>query len=184
MNIKSSKILIGVTGGIAAYKTCSLVTSLLREGADIEIVMTDAAKKFVTPLTFQSILNKPVYSDIWESDNETNIKHIKLAQWPDLVVIAPATANTISKISLGLADNLLSTIALALLPSTPVIIAPAMNTNMWINPSFVENLERLKRYKRYIIMEPRSGVLACRDEGVGKIPSTEEIIETIKKIND
>ncbi len=182
MNIKSSKILVGVTGGIAVYKTCSLITTLLKEGADIEVIMTESATKFVSPLTFQSLLNKPIHVNLWNSGNGDGINHINLAHWPDLLILVPATANTISKISLGIADNLLTTVLLALLPETPVLIAPAMNTNMWNNSIFKSNLEKLKSLKKFIILEPRSGVLACRDEGVGKIPSNESIIEAIRLI--
>jgi len=182
MNIKSSKILIGVTGGIAVYKVCSLATSLLKEGAEVRVVMTDSATKFVTPLTFQALTNKPVYHDLWNQHDQNSVEHIDLAHWPDVVVVAPATANTISKLAHGIADNLLTTVILALLPETPIVVAPAMNTNMWNNQVTIENIEKLKSFKNYTVMDPRSGVLACRDEGAGKIPTNESIIEAIKSL--
>jgi phosphopantothenoylcysteine decarboxylase/phosphopantothenate--cysteine ligase len=182
MNIKSSKILIGVTGGIAAYKACSLVNLLLSEGADVKVMMTDSATKFVSPLTFQSLTNSPVFCDLWNSIDRNGIEHINIAHWPDLVIIVPATANTIAKISNGIADNFLTTVILALLPKIPVIIAPAMNTNMWQHPITQINIEKLKSLKNYKIIDPRSGILACRDEGSGKVPSNESILEVVKSI--
>ena len=182
MNIKSTKILVGVTGGIAVYKVCSLVTSLLKEGAEVRVVMTDSATKFVTPLTFQALTNKPVYHDLWNQYDQNSVEHIDIAHWPDVVILAPATANTISKLAHGIADNLLTTVMLALLPKTPVIVAPAMNTNMWNNLIINENVKKLKSLKNFTVLDPRSGVLACRDEGAGKIPSNESIVDAIKSL--
>jgi phosphopantothenoylcysteine decarboxylase/phosphopantothenate--cysteine ligase len=182
MKLKNTKILIGVTGGIAAYKICSLVTKLLSEGAEVRVMMTDSATKFVTPLTFQSLTNRPVYSDLWQTQDQNHIEHIEVAHWPDVVIVAPATANTIAKISNGIADNFLTTVVLALLPKTPVIIAPAMNTNMWQYTFTQNNIEKLKSLKNYTVLDPRNGILACRDEGAGKIPSNESIIEAINSL--
>ncbi len=182
MKLKNTKVLVGITGGVAAYKACSLVTTLLREGAEVMVMMTDSATKFVTPLTFQSLTNKPVYSDLWQSKDQNCVEHIKIAHWPDVVVIAPATANTIAKMVNGLADNFLTTVVLALLPKTPVIIAPAMNTNMWNHKTTQDNVEKLKSLNNYTVLNTRSGILACRDEGAGKIPSNESIIEAINKL--
>ena len=180
--MKNKKILVGVTGGIAAYKTCSLVNMFLKEGADVKVVMTEGATKFVTPLTFQSLTNHPVYLDMWQTYNKEEVEHISLAKWADIVVISPATANIIGKIAHGIADNLLTTVVMALPKETPVLIVPAMNTNMWENPLVQKNVDTLKKDKKYSFMETRDGVLACRDEGSGKIADNEDIFKEAKKI--
>jgi phosphopantothenoylcysteine decarboxylase/phosphopantothenate--cysteine ligase len=181
-NMKNKKILIGVTGGIAAYKTCSLVNMFLKEGADVKVIMTNGATKFITPLTFQSLTNHPVYVDMWQTYNKEEVEHISLAKWADIMVISPATANIIGKIAHGLADDLLTTVVMALPKETLVLIAPAMNTNMWENPITQKNAEILAGYKKYKFLETRKGVLACRDEGSGKIADNEDILEEAKKI--
>lgn len=180
--MKNKKILVGVTGGIAAYKTCSLVNMFLKEGADVKIVMTEGATKFVTPLTFQSLTNHPVYTDMWQTYNKDEVEHISLAKWADVMVISPATANIIGKIAHGIADNLLTTVVMALPKETPVLIVPAMNTNMWENPIVQKNVETLLEHKKYKFIDPRKGVLACRDEGSGKIADNAEILEETRKI--
>jgi phosphopantothenoylcysteine decarboxylase/phosphopantothenate--cysteine ligase len=180
--MKNKKILIGITGGIAAYKTCSLVNMLIKEGADVRVVMTEAATKFVSPLTFQSLTNHVVYSDMWQTYNKDEVEHISLAKWADIIIISPATANTIGKIALGLADNLLTTVVMATPKDTPILFIPAMNTNMWNNPLVQKNIETLLKDKKYTFMDPRKGVLACRDEGEGKIADNKDIFEKIKEI--
>ncbi|MFH1551866.1 MAG: bifunctional phosphopantothenoylcysteine decarboxylase/phosphopantothenate--cysteine ligase CoaBC [bacterium] len=182
MTNKNKKILIGVTGGIAAYKTCSLINQLKREGYEIKVIMTKAATKFVTPLTFQTLSNNPVYLDLFDVIDKTKVEHIDLADWCDIFVVAPATANTISKIALGIADNLLTTVIMALPQKIPVIIAPAMNVHMWENPIVQKNISELEKYKdKYIFVEPQEGKLACGYEGKGKLAKTEDIIKIIKK---
>jgi len=176
--LKNKKILIGVTGSIAVYKTCSLVNMFIQQGADVKVVMSEGATKFVTPLTFQTLTNKPVYTDMWNPVDQNSVEHISLAHWPDLILVAPATANTIAKISLGFSDNLLTTILLASLPDVKVLIAPAMNVNMWQNPIFQERMSVLKKNEKYSFVEPRSGILACRDEGKGKIAESDDIIKS------
>jgi len=180
--MKDKKILIGVTGGIAAYKTCSLVNMFLKEGADVKVVMTHGATKFVTPLTFQSLTNHPVYLDMWQTYNKEEVEHISLAKWADIMVISPATANIIGKIAHGIADNLLTTVVMALPKETSVLIVPAMNTNMWENSIVQKNIDTLKKDKKYLFMETREGILACRDEGSGKIADNEDILKEAKKI--
>ncbi|MDD5165343.1 MAG: bifunctional phosphopantothenoylcysteine decarboxylase/phosphopantothenate--cysteine ligase CoaBC [Candidatus Pacebacteria bacterium] len=182
MNFKNKKILVGVTGGIAAYKTCSLVNGLIAEGAEVKVVMTDAAKMFVTPITFQALTNNPVYDDLWKPVSQDTVEHIELSHWADLIIISPITANTIGKIACGIADNLLTTIVMASFPQTKVVIAPAMNTYMWENPYVQENLKKLSDTKKYHIVEPRSGVLACRDEGKGKIADNQDIIAAAQSL--
>jgi len=184
---KYNKILIGVTGGIAAYKVCSLINLFKKEGYEIKVIMTEAATKFVTPLTFQTLTGSPVYIDMLKNIDNTKVEHILLADWSDICVIAPATANTISKIALGIADDLLTTVIMALPLKTPVLIVPAMNVHMWENPIVQNNIESLKKYEagktnKYVFIPPRNGLLACGYEGAGKIAVPEDIFEKAKKI--
>ena len=180
---KQKKIIIGVTGGIAAYKICLLINQLKREGCEIKVIMTKAATKFVSPLTFQTLSNNPVYLDLFDVIDKTKVEHIDLADWCDVFVLAPATANTISKIALGIADNLLTTVIMALPKKTPIIIAPAMNVHMWKNSIFQKNLQVLKKYKnKYIVVSPQKGILACGYEGEGKLAKIEDVIKVIKRI--
>lgn len=180
---EKNKVLLGVTGCIAAYKSCSLVNMLKKEGFGVKVVMTESATKFVAPLTFQTLSNSPVYIDMLENVDKTRVEHIYLADWCNVFVIAPATANTISKIALGIADNLLTTITMALPRETPVIIAPAMNVHMWENPMFQKNISELKKQEnKYVFIEPQEGKLACGYEGKGKIAEIDEIADMVKKI--
>ena len=179
--LKDKKILLCVTGGIAAYKACSLVGYFVKNGADVKVIMSKAATEFVGPLTFQALTNHAVYIDMFEIINKEEVEHISLATWCDVAVIAPATANTIGKIAGGIADNLLTTVIAALPQKKKVVIAPAMNKEMWNNPITQDNIKKLKKYSRYIFVEPRKGMLACRVEGAGKIADTETIVETVKK---
>lgn len=180
--MKNKKILIGITGGIAAYKTCSLVNMFLKEGAYVRVIMTEAAMKFVAPLTFQALTNHPVYTDMFETYNKEEVEHISLAQWADILIVSPVTANTIGKIANGIADNLLTTVIMALPEETPVLMVPAMNTNMWDNPFVQKNIKILAENKNYAFVKPEKGILACRAEGEGKIADNENIINTAKKI--
>ncbi len=180
--MKNKKILVGVTGGIAAYKTCSLVNMFLKEGTDVKVIMTKGATNFVTPLTFQSLTNHIVYTDMWQTYNKEEVEHISLAKWADIMIISPATANTIGKIANGIADDLLTTITIALPKDTPVLIVPAMNTNMWENPITQRNIETLSGYKKYKFLDTRKGILACRTEGPGKIADNEDILKEAKKL--
>ena len=182
MKLKNKKILVGVTGGIAAYKACSLVNLLISQGAEVRVVMTDCAKRFITPLTFQALTNHPVYDDLWQQIDQNTVEHISLSHWADLIIISPATANTIGKMAMGLADNLLTTIVLASLPKTKILVAPAMNTHMWENQLVQKNIKILEGTKKFSFVEPRSGVLACRDEGKGKIAETEDIIKQVETL--
>lgn len=180
--MKGKKILVGITGGIAVYKICSLVNMFLKEGADVKVVMTAAATEFVTPLTFQTLTNHEVYVDMWKIINKEEVEHISLAKWADVFIIAPATANTIGKIACGIADNLLLTVVMALPSKTKVLIAPAMNEGMWKNPIVQKNISFLEEQGKYIFIQPRKGILACRDVGEGKIADNKEILEEVKKI--
>ena len=182
MLLKNKKILVGVTGGIAVYKTCTLINMLIKEGAEVRVVMTNAAKQFVSPLTFQSLTNNHVYDDMWKPADNTIIEHISVSRWSDIIVISPITANTISQLAHGMADNLLTTIVLASPPQIKVLIAPAMNVNMWENPLTQNNLKILQNISKFVLVDPRTGILACRDEGKGKIAESTDIFEEILKI--
>ncbi|MBU0974359.1 hypothetical protein KKD03_01525 [Patescibacteria group bacterium] len=186
--IKDKKIIIGVTGGIAAYRICSLINKLKKKGADVKVIMTDAATKFVTPITFQCLTNHPVHTSTFDTINKSDVEHIKLAGWCDLFLLAPATYNTINKIVSGIADNLLTTVISALPKKTPVLIAPAMNCHMWENSIMQNNIERLAEIKidakesKYSFVGPQKGMLACGYEGEGVLEKNEEIIKSIDEL--
>jgi phosphopantothenoylcysteine decarboxylase/phosphopantothenate--cysteine ligase len=172
-------VVLGITGSIAAYKAAELASKLTHAGVRVDVVMTEAAQKFISPLTLRSLTRRPVASDIWEMPWEFSIQHVSLAQAADVVVIAPATANIIARIACGLADDLLSAIVLA--TRAPVIIVPAMNTNMYENSVTQENLARLKE-RGFLIIEPGCGRLACDEVGKGRLAETQQIIGAIKAL--
>jgi phosphopantothenoylcysteine decarboxylase/phosphopantothenate--cysteine ligase len=172
MDLKDKKILLGITGGIAAYKAAELARRWIIAGAEIEVVMTNAACEFITPLTFETLINRKVHTNLFPKDEFSATVHIDLADWADCVIIAPATANLISKLRIGQGNDLLSTICLAAWKKT--VIAPAMNSNMWINPAVQENLEILGK-RGYVIIEPSAGDLACGYKGIGRLPDPEII---------
>jgi phosphopantothenoylcysteine decarboxylase/phosphopantothenate--cysteine ligase len=172
--MKGKVIILGVTGGIAAYKAAELLRLLVTAGADVHVVMTRAAQQFVAPLTFQTLSRNPVHSDLFSLIEEQEIGHISLAERADLFLIAPATANFIGKLASGIADDLLTTTVMA--TKAPVLIAPAMNTAMYHNPLYRENEEKLRRYG-YLFVEPAIGMLACGWEGEGKLQDPAIILE-------
>ncbi len=167
------KILIGVTGGIAAYKIPDLVRELKRQNFQVKVILTPFAEKFITKLTFATISDGAYTQEDWE---DKPLLHIELARWADVFLIAPATANTVGKIRNGIADNLLLTTVLAY--NKPLLIAPAMNTVMYKSPQVQENLKKLKEWN-HIIIEPEFGVLACEEVGEGKLASKERLIDWI-----
>ncbi|WP_080658430.1 bifunctional phosphopantothenoylcysteine decarboxylase/phosphopantothenate--cysteine ligase CoaBC [Treponema pedis] len=167
-------IVLGVTGGIAAYKACEIASTLIKHNVNVDVIMTKNAENFINPLTFQAISKNRVITDMFEKINYWEIEHIALAKKANLFLIAPATANIIAKIANGIADDMLSTTALA--TKAKIIIAPAMNTDMYENPATQHNLEILKKRGVFII-EPISGNLACRDIGKGKMESPGKIVE-------
>ena len=175
--LKGKKIVLGVTGGIAVYKAVDLVSKLRKEGADVRVVMTESAAKFVTPLTFKEISGNTVAVSMWAEAQEFHVEHIALADWADLMIIAPATANILAKAANGIADDLLSTVILA--SKTPIVLCPAMNCQMYINPITQDNLKKLANYG-FIIMQPATGYLACGTSGVGRLPEPAEIIAFTK----
>lgn len=170
---------IGITGGIAAYKIADLVSKLKKDNIDVIVMMTEGATKFITPLTFKTLSGREVATDLWSESLEYKVQHIGIAEQLDLLVIAPATANFIAKMAHGMADDLLSTVLLA--NTAPVLVAPAMNTNMYKNPIVQENIKTLQSYG-YAILEPDSGLLACGVEGQGRLPEAEDIYNEIIKI--
>lgn len=183
--LKGKNIVLGVSGGIAAYKACELVSRLKKLNAEVHVVMTEAASRFVTPLTFQSISLNRVTVDMFETPNYWEIEHISLAKLADVLVIAPATANLIGKLAGGIADDMLSTTVMA--TKAKVIIAPAMNTNMYENPVVQKNIHLLKELG-YIFVEPEEGRLACGDIGKGKLADPaviqDAIIEALSENKD
>lgn len=172
---KNKNILIGITGGIASYKSCELIRLFVKGGYSVKVMMTEAAAKFVSPLVFQGLSQNPVYLDMFSLIKEEKIQHIRLSQWAALCVIAPASANTLSKIACGICDNLLTTVVSALDKDTKVLLVPAMNENMWNNPIIAENIRRLKRTKKYLAMPPEKGQLACGVYGEGRMPGVKDI---------
>ena len=175
--LRNKRILIGVTGGIAVYKVVDLVSRLKKQGAEVKVIMTEHATEFVAPLTFQTLSKNVVYTDMFATLSNMDVEHISLAKWADLIVIAPATANTIAKIDLGLADNMLTTVLLA--KRSPVMIAPAMNTYMLNHKATQNHLKNLAE-DGFIILPTDEGVLACGDAGSGKLLAPEKILEAIQ----
>lgn len=175
--LAGKKIVLGVTGGIAAYKAVEITSRLRKAGAAVHVVMTEGATKFVTPLTFREISGNPVVHTMWEEPKTWNVEHIALANWADCFLIAPATANVIGKIANGIADDMLTTTVMA--TTAPVVIAPAMNTNMYLNPITVDNINKLRSHGCHVI-EPATGMLACGIEGPGRLPEPAFIVEALQ----
>jgi len=180
-NLQGKTIVLGVTGSIAVYKAVDLASQFTKAGARVDVIMTDAATEFVTPLSFRNITGRPVVTTMFELASEYSVEHVALADAADVVVIAPATANTIAKLALGIADNMLTCTVLA--TKAPVIIAPAMDANMWDNPVTQENLKKL-RNQGITIVGPDSGRLASGKTGMGRFIDIAQIITaTDKKLN-
>lgn len=174
--LKGKKIVLGVTGGIAVYKAVDLVSRLRKQGAEVRVIMTDHAQQFVTPLTFKEISGNKVATSMWESNQEFNVEHIALANWADVFLVAPATANILAKMACGIADDLLSTTLLA--AQAPIIVCPAMNTGMFENPVTQENIQKLSNLG-ITVMPPAVGVLACGTSGAGRLPEPQQIVEFV-----
>jgi phosphopantothenoylcysteine decarboxylase / phosphopantothenate---cysteine ligase len=174
--IAHKKIVLGVTGGIAAYKAAELTRELTRNGFEVQVVMTEAACRFVTPETFQALSANPVFTDMWDARIRDNMAHIGLSRGKDAIVVAPASADFLAKLAHGLADDLLSTLCLA--RACPLIVAPAMNREMWDNPATRRNIEQLGR-DGVAILGPASGDQACGEVGVGRMVEAAEIAEAV-----
>lgn len=171
-------IVIGITGGIAAYKACDIVSYYKSKGYNIDVIMTKNACDFITPLTLETLSGNKVVTDMFDTPDYREVKHISLASKADLFIIAPATANILGKVANGIADDMLSTTIMA--TKAPVVFAPAMNTNMYENKIVQKNISILKKYG-YKFIEPDIGHLACGDTGIGKLASKEKIFEYINK---
>ncbi|HHX49145.1 MAG TPA: bifunctional phosphopantothenoylcysteine decarboxylase/phosphopantothenate--cysteine ligase CoaBC, partial [Clostridiales bacterium] len=172
-------VILGVTGCIAAYKACEIVSSLKKLGYDVRVIMTQNATEFVSPLTFETLSNNKVVVSTFEKDREFNVEHISYAKLADVFLIAPATANVISKIADGIADDMLTTTIMA--TKAQKVICPAMNTAMYENPLFQQNLKKLQNLG-YLIVEPESGLLACGDTGKGRLAEPKEIVKEVDKL--
>ena len=180
--LEGKKIVLGITGSIAAYKACILVRGLQKEGAEVQVVMTPAAKEFVTPLTLATLTRKPVISEFFDRRDGTWHSHVDLGLWADAMVIAPATASTIGKMANGVADNMLVTTYLSM--KAPVFVAPAMDLDMYAHPTTQRNLETLRSFGNTIV-EPGTGFLASQLEGKGRMQEPERIIEVLDRaLND
>ncbi|MBP3038330.1 bifunctional phosphopantothenoylcysteine decarboxylase/phosphopantothenate--cysteine ligase CoaBC [Bacillaceae bacterium Marseille-Q3522] len=178
MLLKGKKILLGVSGGIAVYKACALTSKLTQAGAEVKVIMSEAAVKFVPPLTFQALSRNEVYIDTFDEKDSRVIAHIDLADWSDAIIVAPATANTIGKLANGIADNMLTTTLLA--ATSPVWIAPAMNVHMYGHPAVQKNMQTLKSFG-YRFIEPGVGYLACGYTGKGRMEEPENILYTLEQ---
>ncbi len=174
--LKDKHIIVGITGGIAAYKVADVVSRLKKQNANVEVIMTENATKFVSPLTFQTLSLNPVYVEMFNEPKNYDVEHISLAERADMFLIAPATANIIGKIANGIADDLLTTTIMA--TKTKVLFAPAMNTNMYINPIVQGNIKFLKGLG-YEFIDPGTGLLACQTYGVGRMAEPKEIVKFI-----
>jgi len=176
--VNKKEIIIGVTGSIAAYKACDIIRGLKKYGYNTTVIMTKEAEEFVTPLLMSDISENKAYTDMFGPVREWDIKHVSLAQAADLILIAPATANIIAKLALGICNDLLTCTVLA--SRAPVLIAPAMNDNMYSHRSTQDNIKKLKSFG-YKFIGPVKGKLACGTEGIGHIADVEEIIREAKK---
>jgi phosphopantothenoylcysteine decarboxylase / phosphopantothenate---cysteine ligase len=172
--VKGKKILLCVTGGIAVFKAAALTSKLTQSGFEVKVILSESASKFVTPLTFQALSRNDVHMDTFDEKNSKVIAHIDLADWPDLIVVAPATANVIGKLANGIADNMITTTLLA--ATSPVWIAPAMNVHMYDHPAVKKNLQTLQSYG-YGFIEPGEGYLACGYVGKGRMEEPESIVQ-------
>lgn len=176
--LKSKKILLGVSGGIAAYKSAELIRLLLKQGAEVRVVMTQSAQQFITSLTLQALSGNPVATSLWDEEAEAAMGHIELARWADLILIAPASANTIARLANGMADELLSTLCLA--TTAPIAIAPAMNQQMWLSTATQENMQVL-RDREVRVLGPDEGEQACGEVGPGRMLEPEKLLQGINR---
>lgn len=174
--LKGKTVILGVTGGIAAYKSAWLTSLLVKAGADVQVIMTEHAREFIAPLTFEALTNQRCHTDTFDRDHEYSTEHVSLASRADAVIIAPATANVIAKLACGIADDMLTTTVLAC--DCPKIVVPAMNTRMYENPVTQDNLEKLRKYG-VTVVEPAAGRLACGDVGKGKMPEPDVLFQYV-----
>lgn len=177
--LENKKIVLGITGGIAAYKSAELTRALIKEGAKVKVIMTRSAREFITPLTLQTLSQGPVYTDMFVPANPYEIEHIALAKWADALVVAPASGNLIGKVASGIACDLLTTTIMA--QNKPTLICPAMNDQMLANPIVQDNVRKLRQFG-YTVMESGVGELACKTSGSGRLPEIPEIVQNIEAL--
>ncbi len=170
-------IILAITGGIAAYKSAMLARLLVKSNYDVRVIMTEGAKAFITPLTLQALTGNLVHTSLLDESAEAGMGHIELAKWANIIIIAPASANTLARLSAGMADDLLTTVCLA--TTAPIILAPAMNQQMWQHPAVQANIKTLANLN-YEIIQPDSGVQACGDVGIGRLPEPESLLEQLE----
>ena len=171
-------LLLGVTGGIAAYKACEICSQSIKKGYNVNVIMTPNAKKFITPLTFEGLTGAPVI----ESTFSDAMGHIDLAKWCDIACVAPLTANTMAKLAVGICDDMVTTTLCAIPRQTPILLCPAMNTQMWNNPTTQRNIHWIKELHRYEFCHPISKRLACGDIGIGALAEIESIMRAIENL--
>ena len=177
MSLKNKKILIIIGGGIAAYKTLDLIRLLKKESVDVKTILTKSGKEFVTPLSLTTLAKNKTYEDIFDKNSEAEIDHIELSRWADLIIVAPTTANFISKLSVGKAEDLATTVLLA--SNKDILLVPAMNVRMWLHKATQINLKILQEFG-YLFLGPEKGEMACGEFGAGKMSSPRQIYEYVK----
>lgn len=178
--LDGARVIVGVAGGIAAYKTCTVVSRLAQDGAHVTVLMTDAAARFVSPLTFQALSARPVYTSAWEHVESNDPQHIALARAAECVLVAPCTMDCLARLAAGFADDIVSLVLAAVdRGRTPVLLAPSMNETMWNQPATRRNVEQLAR-DGYTIVSPGEGWQACRTVGVGRMAEPEELIRVVR----
>lgn len=176
--LEDKHILLGVSGGIAAYKAADLASKLTGAGATVRTIMTESACKLITPATFEAVTGQPVYTSLWQGPEDFKIGHIQMTDWANAIVVAPATANIIAKVAGGICDDLLST-TLCACWNKKVLIAPAMNSNMWANPIVQRNMSILTDQLKFNTIGPESGRLACGTTGIGRMAEPANILEAL-----
>ncbi len=180
LNLAGREIVVGIGGGIACYKVADLVSKLVQGGAGVTVAMTEAAQKFVTPLTFEALTQRPVHVGIWNQVDAADTQHIRLTEKADLLVIAPATMHLICKCAAGLCDDVVSLLVAA--SACPVLMAPSMNDRMWANPATQEAVEKLKN-RGVSFVGPEAGWLACRNQGAGRLADVGALLDAIASIS-
>ncbi len=176
--LRDRHVIVALTGGIACYKSADLVSRLVQAGATVRVLMTDSATRFVAPLTFQSLSNAPVVTNVWDAQSNYGSPHIALARWCELMIIAPASADVIAKIAAGICEDVVCLVGAAIGTTKPILLAPAMNADMWGNPITQQNVATLKDTLGYQFVGPDSGWQACRTTGPGRMSEPEAIFNT------
>jgi len=176
------RIVVGVSGGIACYKTCTLVSRLAQAGAEVTVLMTPAATRFVAPMTFQALSGRPVYTNQWDQHEANDVQHIALARTADLCIVAPATMDLCAKLAHGICEDVVCTVLSAVnRAATPVLLAPSMNEVMWGQPANQRNIAQLKA-DGFVVLDPASGWQACRAVGVGRMPEAEALLAVVMEV--